>query len=308
MPETDLDQLFQLPLGEFTAARNALAARLKKAGRPDEADRIKGLTKPSISAWAANQLFWKHRPVFDRLIASGEEMRRAQAAQLAGKPAEVRKSLEARRKALTDLVRRASDLLTAASHNPTPEMMRRITTTLEALSIYGAAPGGPSAGRLIEDVDPPGFETLAALVPGVLAGSRAGSGPSSVIPFQKKASKTGAPQRTPGERESGGLEAAREAKRAAAREARKTAERDLREARTNAERAEAALKKAATRVKAAEQARTDAEQRLEKASAELTEAKQAARLVAAEAEQAAQAVADAERALDKAQQEESWLS
>jgi hypothetical protein len=304
VPEIDVDALFQLPLGEFTAARNALAARLKKSGRADDAERIKGLPKPSISAWAANQLFWKHRAIFDRLIASGEEMRRAQAAQLAGKPAEVRKSLEARRKALTELASRAAELLTGASHNPTPDMMRRITTTLEALSVYGGAPGGPAAGRLLEDVDPPGFETLAALVPGVSSGSRAGSGPSAVIPFQKKASKEAAQHRTTAESESRRLEAEREAKQAAAREARKTAERDLREARTAAERAEAALKKAATRVKAAEQARGEAEQRLEKASAELTEAKQAARQVAAEAEQAAQAVADAERALEKAQREE----
>ena len=304
MPETDVDALFQLPLGEFTAARNALAARLKKSGRAEEAERIKGLPKPSISAWAANQLFWKHKAIFDRLIASGEEMRRAQAAQLAGKPAEVRKSLEARRKALTELARRAAELLSGASHNPTPEMMRRITTTLEALSIYGTAPDGPAAGRLIEDVDPPGFETLAALVPDVSSGSRAASGPSSVIPFQKKTAKTAARHATTAESEAQRLEAEREARQAAAR-ARKTAERDLREARTNAERAEAALKKAATRVKAAEQARADAEQRLEKASAELAEAKQAARQVAAEAEQAAQAVADAERALEKTQQEDA---
>ena len=35
--EADVDALFRLPLAEFTDARNALAARLKKSGRGDEA-------------------------------------------------------------------------------------------------------------------------------------------------------------------------------------------------------------------------------------------------------------------------------
>src|SRR6185503_12426637 len=66
--ESDLDALFQLPLTEFTGARNALAAQLKKSGRGDEAARVKALPKPPVSAWAVNQLYWNHREAFDRLI------------------------------------------------------------------------------------------------------------------------------------------------------------------------------------------------------------------------------------------------
>ncbi len=57
----DVDALYQLSLPEFTAARNALASRLKKSGRSEEAEAVKGLQKPPISAWTVNQLFWKHR-------------------------------------------------------------------------------------------------------------------------------------------------------------------------------------------------------------------------------------------------------
>ena len=46
--QLDVDGLFRLPLAEFTAARNALAARLKKAGRPSDADAVKALPKPSV--------------------------------------------------------------------------------------------------------------------------------------------------------------------------------------------------------------------------------------------------------------------
>ena len=34
--EADVDALFRLPLAEFTGARNALAARLKKNGRGED--------------------------------------------------------------------------------------------------------------------------------------------------------------------------------------------------------------------------------------------------------------------------------
>jgi hypothetical protein len=48
-----IDQLYQLPLEEFTSARNALA---KDAGA--DAARVRALTKPPIAAWAVNQLHW----------------------------------------------------------------------------------------------------------------------------------------------------------------------------------------------------------------------------------------------------------
>src|SRR5918995_2445003 len=101
--DDDVDALFRLPLAEFTGARNTLAARLKKSGRGDEAVLVKALVKPSISAWAVNQLYWNHRDAFDRLIASGERFHRAQTSRLAAKVADMRAALDARREALTHL-------------------------------------------------------------------------------------------------------------------------------------------------------------------------------------------------------------
>src|SRR4030095_1217058 len=88
--EADVDALFTLPLAEFTGARNALAARLKKSGRGDGAVNVKALAKPSISAWAVNQLYWSQREEFDQLIASGERFHKA---QKSGKVAEMRAAL-----------------------------------------------------------------------------------------------------------------------------------------------------------------------------------------------------------------------
>ena len=298
--ETEIDTLFQLPQPEFTAARNALVARLRKAGRADDAEQVKGLTKPPVTAWTVNQLYWKRRDAFDRLIQAGERFRKAQAAQLAGKSGDIRAPLEARRETLAEAVKLAADMLRARGGSATPENMRRIMTTLEALSAYGSLAEAPPAGRLIDDVDPPGFETLAALVPRGGDGSRV-AGPPHVLRFQQKAPKAKRPagKVTP---EEAARRAAEEQKEqmAAAKAAVREAERSLRDARKAAQQAEEQLKKAAARAKDADRAKTEAEQRLERAAADADAARQEARRVATEAEEAASVVEDAERAMAKA--------
>src|SRR5215471_6354720 len=132
--ENDVDALFKLPLAEFTGARNELAARLKREGRGNDATLVKSLSKPSISAWTVNQLYWNHRDEFDRLLVAGQRFRQAQASGRAGKVTDMRASLDARREALLELSNLATSLLQDAGHNPAPDTVRRISTTLEALS------------------------------------------------------------------------------------------------------------------------------------------------------------------------------
>lgn len=305
---SEIDSLFQVPLDQFTAARNALSAKLKKAGRAEEAEQVKTLAKPQISAWAVNQLFWKHRKAFDRLIAAGERFRKAQAEQLAGKTGDLRPPLEARREALTELSKTAAGVLQGAGHNPSSDMMRRITTTLEALATYGAHPDAPPAGRLVDDLDPPGFEALAALVPRDGRGARATDGPTRVIPFVQKPARTATRKKLSAEEAERQKEEERKTQSAAAKKALQDAERTLRDARKTAEQAEAALKKAAAHAKEIEKQKAEVEKRFEKASAEADAARQDARRIASEAENAAQEVEDAERALEKAKRELDTLT
>jgi hypothetical protein len=298
---SDIDGLFQLPLDEFTAARNALAAQLKKSGRGDEADRVKVLAKPPVSAWTVNQLYWRHRKAFDRLLAVGERFKKAQAAQLEGKKGDLREPLEARRQTLAELSKLAGAVLREAGHNPSPDTMRRVTTTLEALATYGTHPGAPPAGRLTEDVDPPGFEAVAALIPHAGRGLR-GTAPTRVIPFQQRELR-GKKSKSSPEEQAKQRDEERKAQLAAARTALQEGERTLRAARKAAEQAEVALKKAAARAKEAEKAKAELEKRWEKVVADAEETRAEARKVASEAEDAAQAVEDAERALEKARKE-----
>lgn len=296
--QDEIDALYQLPLGEFTAARNTLATRLKKGGDPKSAEHVKALTKPSAPAWAVNQLYWHHRVALDRLLTAGEQFRKAQTAQLAGKSANIREPLEARRAALADLSTRAAKILAEAGSAAAPDTMRRVTTTLEALSTYAGIPDTPQPGHLTDDVQPPGFEALAALVPSV---DRAGrpAGPPRVIKFEQKPPKK-ADRKTSNAGDEQARAAERQAQRAAAKAAVHEAEHALRDSRKAAQRAEEELKKAAAQSKETEAAKLKAEQALERASADADEAKKHARAVAAKAEEAAQEVEDAERALAKA--------
>jgi flagellar biosynthesis GTPase FlhF len=288
--DTEVDALFQLPLGEFTAARNALAARLKKAGRSDEADRVKGIQKPPASAWAVNQLYWRHPKDVDALLGVGERFRKAQAAQLAGKNADVRDLLNQRRDALSTLMTRASAILREAGHAVSPDSTRRIATTLESLTAWGRTDGAPQAGRLTDDLDPPGFEALAALVPRPGAGKNT-SEPSRLLQFRKERARAAKGRKTAEDQA---------ALLAEARDAVDAAEKALRDAQRDAERAEAMLKQAAARAKAAEKEKEEVEKRYEKLQEEAQAASKEARRVAEQAEEAAQAVTDAERELEKA--------
>jgi hypothetical protein len=286
----EIDALFQLPLNEFTGARNALAGRLKKAGRAEEAERVKGIAKPPAPAWAVNQLYWRHRRDMDALLEVGERFRKAQAAQLAGKAADLRNLLNERRDVLSTLLAEATEILRGSGHAVSPDATRRVATTLESLAAWGRTDGAPQPGRLVDDLDPPGFEAIAALVPRP-GGGKGASEPSRLLQFRQEERARAKQKKTADDRS---------VLKARAREAVEAAERVLREAQRDAEQAEAALKEAAARAKAAEQERAALEERYEQLRTEAQTAAREARRVAEQAEEAAQAVTEAERELEKA--------
>lgn len=298
--EEDVDALFTLPLAEFTGARNALAALQKKAGHGDEANQAKALVKPSISAWAVNQLYWQHREAFNQLMSTGQRFRKAQTAR---KVADIHEALDTRRAALSHLTALATTLLRDAGHNPSPETERRITTTLEALSVYASLPGGPPSGRLTQDVDPPGFDSLASLMSG------AGMPKLTLVPPKapespKPAKAAGKmPQKKVSTAETRRLEEARQKRIVAARVLLRDAKSLLSQAQAREQRTLAAQKKTSAEAKTAEKQTREAEQRLEKARSASTFASRRAASAAAEADAAAKALEDAERTVEKASEE-----
>lgn len=260
--------LFRLPLSEFTAARNALATRLKKAGRTIDAERVKSLAKPPATAWVVNQLYWENPQAIGQLVVVAERTRKAQTGQL--KNADLRELLNEKKRLMAELVGRAAMMLRAAGHGASPDAIRRVSATLESLAVWGNAEGVPKAGRLTADLDPPGFEAFAALMGGAKFES------AKVLPF-----RAARPIPDPA------------AARARAREAMQAATKVLRDAQREEERAQTALTKANAHVVAIEKERQELEARH-------AEAKDEARVASNEARKAAQAVAEAERALAKA--------
>jgi hypothetical protein len=152
--ESEIDRLYQLPLSEFTAARNALAKTVKG----DEAARVKALAKPTVVPWAVNQLYWRDRKTFDRLLRAGGALRDAQIAALGGKHVDVRRATEAHRAALADAVRSATALASGGGASPQADQLARM---LEAVSLSAAPADG--AGRFTELMQPSGFEALAGI-------------------------------------------------------------------------------------------------------------------------------------------------
>jgi hypothetical protein len=301
--EDDVDALFRLPLAEFTAARNTLAARLKKSGRGADAVLVKALVKPPISAWAVNQLYWNHREEFDRLIASGEHFHKAQTSRLASKVAEMRGALDVRREALAHLSDLATSLLRDAGHNPSLDTIRRITSTLEAMSVFASRSDAPRPGRLTNDVDPPGFESLASLSPAASMTERTKE-PGRVTQSQESgrgATSTRRKAESPADVRQ--FEETRQARIAAAKASLQEAKRLLTDARTRAQTLGAAQKKANAEAKDAEKHRSEAEQRFEKAKAASEDATRRARSIAAEVKEAAKAVEDAKDTVETASKE-----
>lgn len=171
MPKIDgeIDELYQTPLEDFVAARGALAKAIGGA----EGARVRKLPKPTLVPWAVNQVYWKARRVYDRLLASGERLRKAQIAALEGRAADVRAATSAHRDAVAEAVERAEHLASGAGSHPAADALTR---TFEALSL-APKPSEPH-GRLTKPLQPLGFEALTGVTPKPAHHASAASGGS----------------------------------------------------------------------------------------------------------------------------------
>jgi hypothetical protein len=279
--ESEVDKLYQLPLEEFTAARNALA---KEAS--GDRNEIRSLQKPPVAAWAVNQLYWKRRPVYDALIDAATTLRTAHKAVLSGKRVDLRAASKEHEDAIENALKAALALLLESGNAATDATKQAIATTLRGL------PSDEQPGRLTRTLQPGGFEALAGIpVRPIAEGGRTKSAPEG--------SRTKSAQREP---ESGkttedtkALTKAREALTAATR-ALKLAEHTARREEFEAARAAREVEKAEREVDNAKEAVEAAKQALETAEREAAKIRKAR-------ETAAKRSKDADAALAAAQAE-----
>ena len=149
--DAEIDRLYQLPLDEFTAARNALAKGATNAAA------IRALTKPPVAAWAVNQLYWRDRRTWDALVDASQNLRRANKTVLAGRGGDVRAAGAAHDAAVRDALKATLEQLSPAGHPVTDATRQAVLNTLRAL------PGDERPGRLTRVLQPGAFEQLAGL-------------------------------------------------------------------------------------------------------------------------------------------------
>lgn len=279
--EAVLDGLFRGPRERFVPERNAAALRLRTRGRAEAAAVVKGLPKPSLSAWAVNQLWWTARAEVEALLDASRHL-----AELMGGsgPAAQAAAGQARRRALEALVTAASDTLAQAGHATGAGTLRRISATLEAVAAHAALGSRdvPSIGRLTEDLDPPGFELVMGLGAGL--GPLGASTPTLPSPAP-------VPAAGPGQGEVAAAVAAAERERDAAKLRVGEAARALDEARRVADEAVLAAQRSA-------EAHREARERAEAARQLADEAERVALRAQAEARREQERVDVAREALD----------
>jgi len=130
--ESGASALYGLPLDEFTRARDELARERRAAGDRSGAAAIKALRKPSVPAWALNQVARNDPALVAALRSAGDQVRSASDRALAGDASELRdatRTLADRAAALAD---DAAEALAAAGRPPTPATYDRIMATVRA--------------------------------------------------------------------------------------------------------------------------------------------------------------------------------
>jgi len=245
-----IDELFQLPLDEFTAARNALARGAGKAGAE-----IRALTKPPLAAWAVNQLYWQDRHYYDDLIRAAIEMRKTHKAVIEGRRGDLRTAGREHDVALEAAVKRTLALLEASGNPVTDATRQSIINTLRAL------PASDPPGRLTRTLAPGGFEMLAGVSAAPAPKGKRAASSTGAASSTEAAGAAGRKERSVTDRDA---ETRREQK-AAAERAFRDADQRARQAEFEAARAKREAARAERRLEQARQAFEDARTELEAA-------------------------------------------
>jgi hypothetical protein len=141
-----VSQLYRCSPEQFVAERKRLAAELKASGDKEDAKRFEKLPRPTLSAWAVNQLWWQAREEVEQLFASAVRLRSGDLG-----------ATRAHRDVRERLRVRAGELLRAGGHAVTDTVLRRVANTLASLAASGNFdPDLP--GALAADRDAPGFD------------------------------------------------------------------------------------------------------------------------------------------------------
>ena len=148
----EIDRLYALPLDEFTAERDELAKRLRKEGDADAADTVKALKKPSIAAWAVNQVQRDRPDEVRELIDVTTELHRVyKKLSSAGARERLEEAADIQRKLIQSLVRCAAQLLEAGGHPASDATLGKVADTLRAAGLDVDVRERVAQGRVVKE-------------------------------------------------------------------------------------------------------------------------------------------------------------
>jgi hypothetical protein len=173
-------ELYALPPGAFTAARNERAKQLKTEGERSLAQQVARLAKPTVSAWAADALALRGTGLLERVVDLGARLRQAQESL---DPDRLRTLAKERALMLPEVVAAARALAQESGVAVSDAAAAEIDQTLRAAMADERASAAVQSGLLVRALEGNGLEPVdlsgAVAVPGALDGaSAAAAGPT----------------------------------------------------------------------------------------------------------------------------------
>jgi len=159
----DRDGLYALPLDEFVSARNELAKSLKQGGDKEGAAEVLALRKPTLVAWAVDQLAHTRRREVDLLLDAGKRLVDAQQASIKkGSRTELDAAQASLRKSVSGLTEAAREILGPRASTST---LARVSETLRAAATGAEGRELLARGCLVEELSDTGWDIVATLTP-----------------------------------------------------------------------------------------------------------------------------------------------
>jgi DNA repair exonuclease SbcCD ATPase subunit len=151
--DAELEALHGAPRERFTAQRDDLARRLRRAGQAEQADGVAALRKPSVAVARLNRLARERPELVASLLDAGERVTRAQTGRDRG--ASTAEAAHEHRAALEALGRELDGL--------SADARQRALTTLRLGSLEPSTRELLAAGRLMDEIESSGFDLAAQL-------------------------------------------------------------------------------------------------------------------------------------------------
>ncbi|MGH3031745.1 MAG: hypothetical protein ACRDNE_13480 [Gaiellaceae bacterium] len=259
-----IDQLYTVPLDEFVERRTDLARSLRKDGDREAADEVTGLRKPTVPAWALNQLARREKMRLRGLLTAGERLRKAHEKLLGGgSPEALQQARDDERTAIAELAGAAASLLTEAGHPASEATLDRVRKTLHAAAADEEIGQRVRAGRLEREEAATGF--------GIGSPQPAARAKPATEAKRGRGSKERQAQQAEAAREKAALERRAEQEKKARKKRR--AEERLREARSALREAERAVQRQARELERSEAALQRRQAEAESAERELEQAR-----------------------------------